>query len=47
MKTTSKKTTVVNKITGRTIAEMTWDDMRKISKSVSREEAIKMMKEIR
>lgn len=45
MKTTSKKTTVVNKITGKTIEEMTWEDMRKVAKPISREDAIKKMKE--
>lgn len=47
MKTTSKKTTVVNKITGKTIEEMTWDDMRKVATPISREEAIKKMKGIK
>ncbi|WP_375448593.1 hypothetical protein [uncultured Fibrella sp.] len=44
MKTTSKQTTAVNKLTGKTIDEMTWDDMRKVAKPISREEAIRKMK---
>ena len=44
MKTTSKPTTAVNKIIGKTIGEMTWDDMRKVAKPISREEAIRKMK---
>lgn len=44
MKTTSKKTTVVNEIIGKTIDEMTWEDMRKVAKPISREEAIRKMK---
>lgn len=45
MKTTSKKSTVVNEITGKTIDEMTWEDLRKIAKPISREEAIRRMRE--
>lgn len=44
MKKTSEKTTVVNKITGKTISEMTWDEIRKIAKPIQREDAIKRMK---
>lgn len=44
MKTISKKTTVSNNLTGEDLEKMTWDDMRKIAKPISREEAIRKMK---
>lgn len=34
MKTTSDMNTAVNSITGKTISEMTWNDLRKISKPI-------------
>lgn len=46
MKTTLEATTVVNKITGKTISEMSWDEIRKISKPISKNEVLQRLKVI-
>lgn len=45
MKTKSDPTIAVNSITGKTIKEMTWDELRSISKPITREEMIRRAKE--
>jgi hypothetical protein len=37
MKTKSETNTAINSITGKTIQQMTWDEIHKISKPISRE----------
>lgn len=46
MKKTSEATTVVNKITGKTISEMNWAEIRKISKPINRNLVINQFKNI-
>lgn len=47
MKTTLKPNTVVNKITGKTISEMSWDEINKISKPIKRDAFIQKLKSLR